>query len=556
MRELKTSSVLLASCCLLVGAVTAHAQTTNHVTVDPSKTWQGFMNWSPSAYTVANFPGGGGTGNSAWGTADLQASFSGAQATLLPCKNVYDSTSDPYWVNPDGTGANNMDANFYVESTPTSATPLGGSDVVFSGYCWANTLVAPYGTNMTAFIKEFTPGFALVGSATVQLTNGQPFSIQWNSSTGNVVQYGFEMIGPDANPATISTLGFAIVSSNPPPAGPIVGQLAPTTYVTITSNLTITANASGGSGTLNYQWQKNGVNLANGPGVSGATNASLTVSNVTGAAEANYTIKVKDSLNQSATSSTYAVVFNPSDLTLDRHATFLGFINFSDTSFNYIGGFAYPTALLRGGVGTNGVASLQPNIDLYVNGHNYNGGYAWTNSDGTPNANLEQDFYIENDALSGNTLTFSGFCPSNSIDPSYTASAWIEDFAPNFSSLTPVNTTLVAGQPFSITLATTLGDHIQYGIRLVGLDNSPSSPLTTGTILVTIAHPTLNASVTGGMASLSFTASSSFNYTVQFKTNLTDTAWQTLTSTPGNGATQTVTDSANHGQRFYRLSIQ
>ncbi len=336
----------------------------------------------------------------------------------------------------------------------------------------------------------------------------------------------------------------------------MVGQLSPTTYVTITSNLTLTANASGGNGTLTYQWQKNGVNLANGPGVSGATSTSLTVSNVTGAAEASYGIIVKDSLNQTATSSTYAVVFDPANLSLDRHATMLGFINFYDTSMGYVGGFAYPTSLLRGGINSDGEAFLQPNIDLYVNGPNYNGGYVWTNGDGSPNAILEQDFYIENDALAGNTLTFSGFCPSNSIDSSYAASVWIEDFAPNFASLTPVNVPLVAGQPFSITLATTPGDHIQYGIRLLGLDNSPLSPLTTGTILVSVAQPTLNASMSGGTAHLSFLALTSFTYTVQYKNSLTDSTWQTLTSIPGSESVQTVNDSSGQSQRFYRLLVQ
>lgn len=554
-KGLKSINALFVSCFFLAGAMLAHAQTTNYVYVDPTQNWVGYMAWSPSPYTLANFPGDGGTAGGSWGTAALQASFNGNQATLAPNDNVYDNTSDPYWVNPDGTGANNMDASFYVENDPTSANPLGGSDVIFSGYCWANTLVTPYSTNLTAFVKEFTTGYGYVGGTSVPLIAGQPFSVQWNSSAGDIVQYGFEMVGPDVNPATVASYGNAIVSSNAPPAGPVLGSLPATTYVNWGTNVTLAANASGGNGTLTYQWQLSGINLTNNATVSGATNATLTLSNVTGSAEGNYTVVVKDSLNETAASSSYLVVFNPADLTFDPNATLLGYINFDDTSGDYINGFAYPAALLRGSI-SNGVAVMQPNTDLYVNGPNYNGGYQWTNSDGTPNAMLEQDFYIQNDALAGNTLTFSGYCPGNSVDPSYTASAWIEDFASDYSSVTPITTNLVAGQAFSITLPTNPGDHIQYGLRLDGLDNSAASPLTQGAVLVSIVPPSMTASITGGVTTLNFPAINGHNYLIQYKNNLTDATWQTLGSVSGNGATQTMTDPATKTQRFYRLSIQ
>ena len=45
------------------------------------------------------------------------------------------------------------------------------------------------------------------------------------------------------------------------------------------SNLTLQVAAIG-TNTLNYQWRFNGAKLANGPHVSGATNANLTLTNV------------------------------------------------------------------------------------------------------------------------------------------------------------------------------------------------------------------------------------------------------------------------------------
>ena len=556
MKKIMRHLPLLLSLWLLLSAVAAaSAQGTTNVYVDPSQNWVGFMSWSPSPYTQANFPGDGGSASSPWGISALQANFNGDQATLQPCDNVYDSTSDPYWVNPDGTGANNMDANFYVESDPGNANPLGGWNLTFSGYCWADTLVTPYSTNMTAFIKEFAAGYAFVGETTVALTNGQPFSIERNTASGDIIQYGFEMVGPDVSSALIANYGYAIVSSNPPPSGPVLGQLPSSVYVNVTSNVSFTVSASGGTGSLSYHWQKNGVNLSDGPGISGSGTSTLALSNVTGASEATYTVVVTDSLNKSATASTYLVVFNPSNLTMDPNATFLGYINFFDTSGDYISGFAYPTALLRASM-NNGVAVLQPNTDLYIDGPNYNGGYVWTNSDGTPAANLEMDYYIQNDALAGNTLNFNGFVPSDTVDPSYTATAWIEDFVPNYSSVTAVTATLTAGQPFNLSIATTAGDHIQYGLRLYGLDNSASSPLTEGAIQVSIPLPALAATRAGNTTTLTFPTASGFSYIVQYKNNLTDPAWQTLGTYNGTGAGQSANDTTTQGRRFYRLSIQ
>ena len=66
----------------------------------------------------------------------------------------------------------------------------------------------------------------------------------------------------------------------------------------------------------------------------------------------------------------------------------------------------------------------------------------------------------------------------------------------------------------------------------------------------------IHGSVNGSQLSLSFPTQTGFNYTVQFKNTVTDANWQTLTTVPGNGSTQTVTDTLSHTQRIYRLSIQ
>lgn len=530
-----------------LGLVQVAVPSSTHVYVDQSKNWIGYMN-------VFELPANGGAYDfgSAWGTGDLDATFSAGVVTLTPNDSIYRTTqqSDTFWWQPDGTGNKSMDANFYVENSS-----LAGQIVTFSGFVWTNTLVAPYTSQ--AFIKELdaNAGYATVNIVTTNLT-GTNFSISTPTTVGHVVQYGFETVGPNANTALtpLASLGQVLVASNALPTGPVITALPATTYVNVGSNVSITVTATGSG--LTYQWKKNGVNLSNGAGVSGATTATLTLSSVTGAAEAGYSVVVSDSAHRTTTGNSFVVVFDPNKLSFDPNATLNGYINAwfntGGTQGGYSTGFGYPIGQLRAGV-SGGVAYMQPNIDLYQPNNAF-----WVNPDGTPAQFVEEDFFIANDALAGVPLTLVGYCPSNSLDASYTATAWIEDFVPNYGSLTAVTTNLVAGQPFSITLPTVAGDHIQYGLRVFGLDNAPTNSITQGAVLVTVIPPTLSASRVGGATQVSFNTVSGHNYTVQYKNNLTDSSWTAVSNgtVSGTGSVVTVSDTTAQAHRFYRLSIQ
>jgi hypothetical protein len=514
------------------------------VAVDSSKTWLAHM----TVYNLAK-DGGNFVFDSAWGISDLAAGFSAGLATLAPNTSIYRDVAldNAFWWQPDGTGNKNMQADFYVEN-PT----LSGQVVTFSGYVWTNTLVAPYFT--TAFIKELDQnnGFALVQMVTNNLV-GTNFTISMSTGPGHTIQYGFETIGPNVNSALIPNPGHVLVSSNPPSAGPLITSLPNPIYVNVTSNVSITVGATGTG--LTYQWKKNGASLTNGPNIAGVTTPTLTLSNVTGAAEANYSIVITDRSLVSSTGKTYVVVFDAANLTMDPHATLNGFINYyalnpDNTAGGYAGGFGYATDLLRSKV-VNGVVYILPNTAVYDISNP-----VWTNPDGTPNKFLEQDLFIANDDLLGQTLTFNGYCPSNSLPGEYLASVWIEDFAPDYSSFTSVNSNLVAGQAFSITLATTPGGHLQYGMRLVGPDNSPTNTDTVSAALVSVNPPGLTAAASNNTVNLSFPSVSGHDYNIQYKTNLTDAVWQTLTTVSGTGTNVLVPDPATQSSRFYRLFVQ
>jgi len=185
---MKLKLSLRATLAVLPWAFTLPASAAS-VTVDNASGWLGYMN-------VYNLPSAGHAFqfSSGWGTADLNASFSGSVLTLSP-NTIGDPNS--YWYTPSGgpgsTGNKEMNASFYREETG----PLSGQTLTFSASVIANTFVTPYTT--TAFIKDFAPDYSSFNQSTVVLGAPGTFSISLDTdpAAGRHVQYGFETIGPN-----------------------------------------------------------------------------------------------------------------------------------------------------------------------------------------------------------------------------------------------------------------------------------------------------------------------------------------------------------------------
>lgn len=194
----------LAAALVLTGVAASQAA---NVGVTPGSPWGGWMN-------VYDLVGGNTQGSylwgSGWGTADLPAVISGGTLTLGPNTSTW-NPSDPYWVN-GGQPNKWLEANFYVDA----GTSMGGTTVTFSGNTIANTLAAPYSS--LAFIKEFTSGYNWIGMTTQPLVGGTPFSITRDIGAGNIAQYGFMTLGPNADPATVGTWGQVVIAVVPEPA--------------------------------------------------------------------------------------------------------------------------------------------------------------------------------------------------------------------------------------------------------------------------------------------------------------------------------------------------
>jgi hypothetical protein len=211
----KTKLRHLALGLMLAVAPVANAAVT--VTVDPGATWLGFMNVFE---TPAN--GGGFAFNGPWGTADLNATFSGPVLTLSPNTSISRDVplSDAFWWNPDGSPNKNMAASMYVQDNS-----LAGQIVNFTGNVLTNSLVNPY--TSIAFIKEFDAGFNLVSSVSGPLTAGV-FAISLATTTGVNIQYGFETVGPNARNelGQAAALGSVQITAIPEPSGSALAGLA------------------------------------------------------------------------------------------------------------------------------------------------------------------------------------------------------------------------------------------------------------------------------------------------------------------------------------------
>jgi hypothetical protein len=69
------------------------------------------------------------------------------------------------------------------------------------------------------------------------------------------------------------------------------------------------------------------------------------------------------------------------------------------------------------------------------------------------------------------------------------------------------------------------------------------------------AAAALSVSRSGKTINLSYPTQSGFNYTVLYSTSLTGAVWQTLSTSVGDGTTQSATDTVGKKTRFYLLSI-
>ncbi len=195
-------TVYLAIVLLFGTSVGSMAQ--NTVEVDASAEFFGYAN-------VFELPGNGGgfVFGEAWGVPDIKSVVDAGAGTitLQPNFNVWDP-GDEFWV-LNGEANKTFEGNTYVEDNS-----LAGSALTFVGGVVSNTISSDY--DVVAFIKVFNSDFSVLKEENAPVVEGENFAVVYTNVEGSdaVVQYGFKVTGPVADPADEAGLGSVVVSES------------------------------------------------------------------------------------------------------------------------------------------------------------------------------------------------------------------------------------------------------------------------------------------------------------------------------------------------------
>jgi hypothetical protein len=588
-RNTPTKSLILAFIAMAAASV-AHAGST--VTVDPAAMNHGYMNvfdLPASGVFPASAPGTYRYG-SGWGLADLVSAYSMDPssttniATLAP-NNI--NNPDPYWYvggGADGNPGNKiMDANLYAEYTGVYVN----QNLTFSGVVYSNVLLQSTSTNQLghgwtcyAFIKDYAGNYGSYTTTNLLLTNTGPFSITLLTSAdpGHHIQWGFETFGPDVWPSDPILAGLGNVQVGAVVfAVPVISLPPAPTKAVLGNSATFSVGASGNI--TGYQWKTNGVNLPEGNKYSGTQTSALTISDCAFSDAIQYSVTVTGP-GGSVSATNALTVIDPNKITVNPADAWLGYMNWTPTPQGWSpggGGNPWGTADLNASF-AGAQLRLSPNTIndancyWYYNPDGLDCGTAGSRPGAVGAKLMDANMYVETtDLFRGAAMSFSGtILNTNLLDPSHTNSegngwtctAFIKDFAPDYSSsvITRADLATNAGT-FNISYTTmndVPGRHVQWGFETIGPDVWHSDPIlaSLGNIVVApYPHITVTASVTGTTLNLSFPSVTGYGYTVQYKNNITDATWTTLTTRSGTGSIITVTDStSSNAHRFYRVA--
>jgi len=177
----------------------------NSVTVATSQAWNAYVN----AFNVSD---NGYAFGFAYSVPDLRATPTATSMTLEP--NIAIWTAEATNASWFDQGVTPQTANKYIEaSSYIEDNTLAGSDLTFTGNVSVSDLGSEY--TVVAFVKALDPNnnFATVVNNTADISSTGDFTASATAAelaSGYVIQYGFAVTGPLADPAD-TTLGSVVI---------------------------------------------------------------------------------------------------------------------------------------------------------------------------------------------------------------------------------------------------------------------------------------------------------------------------------------------------------
>ena len=177
----------------------------NSVTVATSQAWNAYVNAfnvSDNGYAFG-FP---------YTVSDLRATPTATSMTLEPNTAIWTAeASNSAWFDQ---GATTQTALLYIEASSfIEDNTLAGSDLTFTGNVSVSDLGSEY--TVVAFVKALDPnaGYATVVNNTADISSTGDFTTSATATelaAGYIIQYGFSVTGPLADPAD-TTLGSVVI---------------------------------------------------------------------------------------------------------------------------------------------------------------------------------------------------------------------------------------------------------------------------------------------------------------------------------------------------------
>lgn len=318
--------------------------------------------------------------------------------------------------------------------------------------------------------------------------------------------------------------------------------------------VTFTVTATGAS-TLQYQWQKDGADVANDARISGATTATLRITGLIPADSGSYTVKVTDNAGNVTSGAAVLTVVTP------------------DQASNLLVNRGFETGTAAGWTRFNGSAIVNTTGDLPI----YDGtwaGQAYGTGVGSWNgifqdvpASAGQAFTAEgwflvsaNAPISGSsecwlevqfmngTGNMIGLYKSEYVTSNSVASAWVNLKATNTIAFwgdysVAGHTDYLIAPPGTAT--------VRYQVTYHGGDGGGAVYFDNMNLLLKLPV-TAALTRTGSSTRISWPAQIGVSYQVLYKNHLTDPDWQVLTTVTGDlSGSAAITDTVSENQRFY-----
>ncbi|AXG74856.1 T9SS C-terminal target domain-containing protein [Flavobacterium arcticum] len=185
---------------------------------------------------------------------------------------------------------------------------------------------------------------------------------------------------------------------------------------------------------------------------------------------------------------------NPEEtnITVDATSELVAYANwFELDGTTYVGGSEWGVADLKTVVNADdNTLILHPNFSAYGDGTDP----YWANGENGAKV-FEGNTYVENNALIGETVTFTGSTISNTLADGYDGIAFIKILSADYQLLQFLSSPLVGGESFSLTsqTGTVAGATIfQYGYSVTGVNANPTQEAALGNAVVSSGTLSLN----------------------------------------------------------------